>query len=140
MQYKRPESVLIVVYTRSLDCLLLERVRPAGFWQSVTGSLQWGESPAEAAARELIEETGLDPGGLEDAGVERRYPIRPEWRPRYAADVEENLEHWWLLRLPQRVEVRIDPKEHSRCIWLPVAAAAAKVSSSTNREALSVLL
>ena len=31
---------------------MLRRHEPADFWQSVTGSLRWGESAAEAAARE----------------------------------------------------------------------------------------
>ena len=43
-RFKRPESVLVVIYTRSRECLLLERTQPSGFWQSVTGSLRWGET------------------------------------------------------------------------------------------------
>ena len=58
-QYKRPESVLVVIYTISGEVLLLERRQPAGFWQSVTGSLAWDEAPREAAIREVSEETGL---------------------------------------------------------------------------------
>ena len=38
-RFKRPESILVVIYTRHGDVLLMERTRPAGFWQSVTGSL-----------------------------------------------------------------------------------------------------
>ncbi|MGW8310783.1 MAG: NUDIX domain-containing protein, partial [Thiogranum sp.] len=41
--YKRPESVLVVIYTASGEVLMLERQQPAGYWQSVTGSLEWGE-------------------------------------------------------------------------------------------------
>jgi len=59
---KRPESVLVVVYTRAGEVLMLRRTSPRGFWQSVTGSLEWGELPAHAAARELYEETGLRAG------------------------------------------------------------------------------
>jgi len=47
--FRRPESVLIVIYTEGGEFLLLERRRPPGFWQSVTGSLEWGEF-ADAAA------------------------------------------------------------------------------------------
>ena len=52
-RYRRPESVLVIVHTASLECLLLERVSPEGFWQSVTGTLRWDETPPMAAAREL---------------------------------------------------------------------------------------
>lgn len=140
MSYKRPESVLIVVYTDRLDCLVLNRVDPPGFWQSVTGTLRWGEGHAAAAARELAEETGLDPAGLEDAGLRQRFPILPAWRHRFAPGVEENLEHLWYLRLLEACEIRLNAAEHSEYRWLPAAAAAAKVSSWTNRNAIERLL
>ena len=56
--YKRPESVLLVIATLGGEFLMLERAQPAGFWQSVTGSLEPGESPRQAAGRELREEIG----------------------------------------------------------------------------------
>ena len=40
-RYKRPESVLVVVYTRSNEILALRRKQPNYFWQSVAGSLEW---------------------------------------------------------------------------------------------------
>jgi len=138
-RYKRPESVLVVVHTADLRCLLLERVEPSGFWQSVTGSLKWGESAAAAAARELDEETGLDAAGLVDAHVVRRFPIAPSWRHRYAPDVTENVEHTWYLEVAEPVDVRLNAAEHARCEWLALDAAIARATSWTNREALSAL-
>lgn len=138
-EHKRPESVLVAIYTARLECLLLERVEPAGFWQSVTGSLRWHETPAQCAAREVLEETGLDPSGLRDAGVTHSFPILPEWRARYAPGTATNLEHLWYLELPAAREARIDPREHRAYEWLPLAAAIDKVSSWTNREALERL-
>jgi dATP pyrophosphohydrolase len=137
--FKRPESVLVVVYTRSGQCLLLERAQPRGFWQSVTGSLAWGESAAECAAREVREETGLDPAGLRDAQIERRFPIIAAWRARYAPGVETNVEHLFYLELAAAQPVRLAPAEHVACEWLPIGAAIGKVSSWTNREALERL-
>jgi len=136
---KRPESVLVVIHTRALDCLLLERVRPAGFWQSVTGSLRWEETPAECAAREVREETGLDPAGLRDAHVQRTFPILPEWRARYGDGVDTNLEHLFYLELAAPREVTLAPSEHVGYAWLPVDEALRKASSWTNREALERL-
>ena len=138
-EFRRPESVLIVVHTPTLDCLLLERVEPRGFWQSVTGSLRWAETPAECAARELAEETGLSPEGLRDAGVQRSFPILPAWRSRYAPGVDSNIEHRWYLEVPEVRAVRIEPAEHVAYLWLPIAGAIEKVASWTNREALEQL-
>ncbi len=137
--FRRPESVLIVVHTPALDCLLLERVEPRGFWQSVTGTLRWAESPAECAARELMEETGLEPHDLRDAQIQRSFPILPAWRSRYAPDVESNVEHQWYLEVPEVRAVRIEPTEHVAYLWLAVDAALEKVASWTNREALQRL-
>jgi dihydroneopterin triphosphate diphosphatase len=138
-ELRRPESVLVVIHTIRHDCLLLERLQPAGFWQSVTGSLKWGESPAEAAARELVEETGLDPAALRDADVQSRFAIFPEWRRKYAPGVEENLEHLWYLELPERQPVTLNPLEHRAYRWLPLDEAIETVASWTNREALERL-
>jgi dATP pyrophosphohydrolase len=137
--FKRPESVLVVIYTRSRDCLLLERAEPRGFWQSVTGSLRSDETPAECAAREVLEETGLSAVGLRDAQRERVFSIFPEFRYRYAPGVEDNLEHLWYLERPTIEPVRIEPREHVAYEWLPIDTAIARVSSWTNREALENL-
>jgi dATP pyrophosphohydrolase len=138
--FKRPESVLVVVYTAAFECLLLERTVPRGFWQSVTGALRWDETPAQCAARELREETGLTPERLVDVHVERRFPILPAWQARYAPGTTTNREHRWYLELAERAPVRIDAREHAAYAWLPVTEAVARVASWTNREALEALL
>ncbi len=133
--YKRPESVLVVVATRAREVLLLERRHPPGFWQSVTGSLEWGESVAAAATRELAEETGIATHALEDLQIGARFFIRPEWRRRFAPDVRENREHWFLLWLDAPVRIRLSP-EHRQARWLTAAAATEAVASWSNRLAI----
>ena len=136
--YKRPESVLVVAYTAANEVLVLLRRQPPDFWQSVTGSLRWDETdPLDAARRELREETGLgDEVEIIACGVINRFPILPSWRHRYAPNVTENVEHVFRVLLPERRPILLNPAEHGEYQWLPRAAAAAKVASWTNRDAI----
>ena len=133
--YKRPESVLVVVYTPAGEVLLLERREPAGYWQSVTGSLEPNETPREAAMRELHEETGLELP-VTDCRQSHSFPIHSAWRARYAPDTRSNREHVFraLCRSPRAVA--LNAAEHQRCRWLARAAAAELASSPTNRQAI----
>ena len=139
--FKRPESVLVLVFTAAGEVLLLERRRPAGFWQSVTGSLKRHEDPRLAAARELYEETGLRAGGrLVDLRRSERFPIVPPWREWYAPEVRFNTEHWFALQLDGRRLIRLQPDEHRRYRWLPAGRAARRATSWTNRLAIERVL
>lgn len=138
-QAKRPESVLVVVYTEAGEVLLLRRREPSDFWQSVTGSLEWDESPAAAALRELGEETGLTTPAPRASGHRQRFEILPAWRARYADGVRENLEHEFRVRVPEPVPIRINPAEHLEYVWLPAAEAALRATSWTNRAAIERL-
>ena len=134
---RRPESVLVVVCTDDGKALLLRRRRPFDFWQSVTGSLLAGETHAQAARRELAEETGLrDEGRLEYSGVSRQFAIDPRWRHRFGPGVVENVEFEWHYRLPAALDVALHDDEHTAYRWLPVAEASQAVWSWTNRDAL----
>ncbi|QIK37468.1 dihydroneopterin triphosphate diphosphatase [Caldichromatium japonicum] len=137
---KRPQSVLVVVCTQGGEFLLLRRIRPSGFWQSITGSLNPGETPRQAAMRELWEETGLwAGGGLIDLHQSTLFPIIPRWRHRYAPNVCFNREYRFALILPSRRLVRLNPREHSAYHWLRAAEAAALTGSWTNRTAIKHL-
>jgi dihydroneopterin triphosphate diphosphatase len=134
---KRPESVLVLVYTPDAEILILERRQPRGFFQSVTGSLEWGESHAAAAQRELQEETGLIPETPPvDCGLDARFEIHPDWRHRFPPGTETNHETVLCWQAPGPVAIRINPDEHVSWQWLPFDQALEAVSSWSNRRAL----
>ncbi len=141
MGFKIPESVLVVVHTPRLDVLLLERAgsdgRPAGLWQSVTGSREADDPDLAATARrELLEETGLSAGTLTDWRQTNRYEIWAQWRGRYAPGVTHNVEHVFGFQVPEQTLATLDPAEHVAQLWLPWEAAMAKTFSPTNRDAI----
>jgi dihydroneopterin triphosphate diphosphatase len=137
--YRRPESVLIVIYTNGGEFLLLERRRPPGFWQSVTGSLEWGEFADAAARREVVEETGITQGVLVNLQWTQVYDVLPAFGKVYAPGITRNLEHAFSLRLAQRVPVTLSDSEHVQCRWTSGLDAVATASSSTNRAVIEQL-
>ena len=115
--------MLIVIHTDGGEFLLLERRRPPGFWQSVTGSLEWGEFADGAARRELIEETGIRQGVLVNLQWTQVYEILPAFGKVYAAGVTLNLEHAFSLRLQNRVPITLSDAEHGQFRWLSATEA-----------------
>jgi dATP pyrophosphohydrolase len=144
MPYKIPESVLVVIHTADLQVLLIERADRAGFWQSVTGSLDTPDEPlAQTAARELFEETGIAAAAAGGADIVLRdwqlaniYTIYPVWRHRYAPGVTENTEHVFSVEVPRDIAITLSPREHLQYTWLPYLEAADKCFSSSNAEAI----
>ncbi len=135
---KIPISVLVVIHTPNLRVLLLERADGPGLWQSVTGSLDPGETPAQAAVRELREETGLDAARfrLTDWQLQYEFEIFERWRHRYAPGVTHNTEHVFSLSVPDVVPVALAPREHLSFVWLPWREAADKCFSWSNAAAI----
>ena len=141
MSHKKPVSVLVLIHTPDLRILLLERATLPGFWQSVTGSQEDGESLLETALREVREETGIEAlrQNLAEWGITNRYEIFPQWRHRYAPGVTQNTEHVFSLEVPEPVPVAVAPDEHLGYLWLPWREAAEKVFSWSNRDAILML-
>jgi dATP pyrophosphohydrolase len=146
--FKIPQSVLVVIYTRALDVLLIRRADSADmgseYWQSVTGSRDAPNEPWERTAqREVMEETGIDctPGKLHhviltDWQLENVYAIYPQWRHRYAPGVIDNTEHLFGLQVAAGCDVRLNPREHTAYKWLPYRQAADQCFSPSNAEAI----
>ncbi len=141
LNYKIPISALVLIYTPELQVLIMERADKAGFWQSVTGSVEGDETPKQAAIREVMEETGLEATKykLQDWQASNVYEIYPHWRQRYAPDVLENTEHIFGLELPSKLTIKLAPDEHVRYVWVDWREAAERVFSWTNIDALKRL-
>ena len=142
MSYKLPVSTLVLVHTPDLRVLLLERADFPGYWQSVTGSQEAGETLAETARRELREETGIEAdryGGVCDWNLSNVYEIYPQWRFRYPEGTTHNTEHVFSVEVPEPVPVVLNPREHLAHDWLPWDEAARKCFSWSNRSAIELL-
>ena len=120
--YKQPQSVQVVIFAgggSARKYLLLRRIAShGGFWQSVTGSLELGESPEQAAVREVQEETGIEAsiGSLIDLRLKNVFKIAPEWLNKYAAGTVYNEEVCFALKASEIV-VRLDSREHDEYQW-----------------------
>ncbi|TAG05415.1 MAG: dihydroneopterin triphosphate diphosphatase [Betaproteobacteria bacterium] len=137
---KIPRSVLVIIHTPQRDVLLIERADFAGFWQSVTGSQESGETFAETAAREALEETGIDAahyGGVRDLHYENVYSIYPRWRHRYPVGVTHNQERCFAICVPQKITPMLAPREHVAFEWLAADQAAKRVYSWSNAAAIN---
>lgn len=137
--YKRPVSVLVVIYAQdSKRVLMLQRRDDPEFWQSVTGSVEEGETASQAAMREVKEEVAIDVAveqlTLIDCQRTVEFEIFSHLRHRYAPGVLRNIESWFCLALPH--ERQIVFSEHLAYQWLDAPAAAALTKSWSNRQAI----
>ena len=141
-QFKIPVSVLVIIYTPTLEVLLMERADRPDFWQSVTGSQNHEtETLQQTAIREVNEETGLNALNypLTNWHIQNYYQIYEYRHHLYSPGVTHNTEHVFGLALPQPIEIRLAPLEHIRYAWLPWKEAAEKCFSETNRQAILML-
>jgi dihydroneopterin triphosphate diphosphatase len=117
------EPIQVLVYVarrmeREWQYLLLHRVaRGDDFWQGVTGGLESGETPLQAAYRELREETGFTTRRLVDLAYTYTFAVADKWRDLYAADVCEIVEHVFVAEMADETDPRIDRSEHDSWRW-----------------------
>ena len=139
MTFKRPVSVLVVIFAQETKrVLMLQRRDDPEFWQSVTGSVEEGETASQAAMREVKEEVAIDVASeqltLIDCQRTVEFEIFSHLRHRYAPGVVRNTESWFCLALPR--ERQIVFSEHLTYQWIDAPAAAALTKSWSNRQAI----
>lgn len=118
----------------TLEFLLLRRAaggRCPGSWEGVHGHIEPTERPADAARREMLEETGLAPTRLYNLSrVESFY--------QHGLD-EVALVPVFAAFVPDDVQIRLGV-EHDRYEWLPPTDARARFSWPRERRALDDIL
>ncbi|NIY46901.1 dihydroneopterin triphosphate diphosphatase [Cedecea colo] len=139
MAFKRPVSVLVVIFAQDTGrVLMLQRRDDPDFWQSVTGSVEEGESALQAALREVKEEVAVDAAyeqlTLVDCQRCVEFEIFAHLRHRYAPGIMRNTESWFCLALPHERQITIT--EHLAWKWVDAKAAAAMTKSWSNRQAI----
>ncbi len=135
----RTISVTIV---RGEELLLLQRVpERGGFWQTLTGRLEMGESPLAAAAREIFEETGYSPRLEEIVELSYAHSFALDRAlaglPAGGAPVLVH-ETAYALRVPEGSEPRLDPREHQSHRFAPLADALATLPFAGLRKAATL--
>ncbi len=137
---RRPEEALVVVHREGdagREFLVLERAPDRhGYWHVVAGALEWGESAAAAAARELREETGLD-ARPEDLEREYAYSLDeepPDVRARFAPEIAEIAIHAFAAEAPAAWEPTLD-EEHVGYRWCNLDDALALLRYEEPRDA-----
>ena len=131
----RVALVDVVVFRRigTLEILLLRRGpdgRNPGSWESVHGGIDPGETPVEAALREVREECGASQGTLYNlSSVESFY--------RHERD-ELSLIPVFAFELPRDFVVQLS-SEHDRFTWSAVSAARQQASWPRLRRAITTV-
>ncbi|MBI2845064.1 MAG: NUDIX pyrophosphatase [Chloroflexi bacterium] len=118
------------------EYLLLKRSpRRDGFWQGVSGAVETRESLAEAASRELQEETGFLPSRLEEIHYSYSFPVSDQWREAFSAGTEEIVEHVFVAFLGSKVQPVLSA-EHEAGRWCRFDEALQLLLWEDNKEAL----
>lgn len=139
MNYKNPNSVLVVIYAQSTKrVLMLQRQDDPEFWQSVTGTIETGETPYQTAIREVGEEIGLqilaEKLPLVDCQHSVEFEIFPQFRYKYAPEITHCTEHWFLLGVGEEFEPVLT--EHLAYQWVSVNEAIRMTKSPNNALAI----
>lgn len=138
MTSRAPYQVLVIVFRQNrgvLEYLLLKRADSA-VWQWVAGGGEAGETPKEAAIREMREETGISACDLISLDSETRIPV-----------VDVTGSFTWgreVLVIPEYAfacEVAHDAcislsSEHTSFEWLTYEEAASRLNWDSNKTAL----
>jgi lipoyl(octanoyl) transferase len=130
--------VKVVLHDRVRVLLLHRRPECGDLWQPVTGGVEAGESPRDAARREVLEETGCAIEPLEVA-FRNSFLIDPVFiaeaaeRPIFADEVTFHAE------IPADATIRLDVEEHDASAWFSFGEAYETIRWSDDRDAIEIV-
>jgi bis(5'-nucleosidyl)-tetraphosphatase len=140
MRYRRDRSAGVIVFRRDEQgcrfLLLLSRLTKRPLWEFPKGGIDDGESPEEAALRELEEETGMSAA---DIRLIPEFEHREEYRFTSGSGDTRTLvrkEVTYFLAETRTREVRLSVHEASQYAWLTVDEAARKLKYKARRTML----
>ena len=130
--------VKVLVHDGERVLLLHRKPERGNFWQPITGTIEDGESPLDAARRELAEETGHagEPRPLE---LTQSFMIESQYlESRHPAPIIASETAYETL-VDSRVSIRADAEEHDDWGWFTFAEAYERIRWTDDREALDRL-
>jgi len=74
---RQPREIIVLVHRQGAFLVLHRSPRYEGYWHPVAGGVEVGETEAEAARREVLEEVGLD-AEVRPLGIGYSYALRKE--------------------------------------------------------------
>jgi bis(5'-nucleosidyl)-tetraphosphatase len=140
MRYRRDRSAGVIVFHRDEQgcrfLLLLSRLTKRPLWEFPKGGIDDGESPEQAALRELEEETGMSAA---DIRLIPEFEHREEYRFTSGSGDTRTLvrkEVTYFLAETRTREVRLSAHEASQYAWLSADEAARKLKYKARRTML----
>jgi 8-oxo-dGTP pyrophosphatase MutT (NUDIX family) len=130
------EKVSVFIFKRTMrgyEFLILKRPESHGnIWQPITGHIEKGEKPLEAAKREVKEETGID-------NISRI--VDPEVSYEFTSDNKKNYkEYLFGFEVPQTIEEITISDEHVNYSWLNAETSRQMIHWQNNKEGLDKLI
>lgn len=127
------------VFVYKADRFLLLRRREERYWHVVAGVVEDGESYADAAARELREETGLSPAvALLDLGLRQPHDVPDGMRDEYPQGTTEIVIENFGVEAPLGWEPVLN-QEHDEHRWCTLEEACSLLHWPAAREAIRAL-
>jgi len=118
--------------------VMLRRPDHGLWWSSVTGMMEPGETPEQAALRELREETGLE-GALEPLEFQHSFWMDPAILGLPPGEPRFNTERCFHVEVAAGALVDLSPDEHTEYRWCPFPEARELMRWEGSKAALALL-